>query len=260
MRGSLAASLAALLAASGALAAPVKVQHTEGLVHGFLVLSTLGGKPLADGDLLQEAKGDEVTSRLVFRFRDGSLHDETAVYSQRGRFRLLRSSLVQKGPAFKNPMTATINGKSGKVKVTYTEEDGDVEVEEKKLELEPDLANGLLLTLLKNISPKAAKTRVSMVAWTPKPMLVGLDIEPEGEDSFKLGGETRKATRYVVKVDIHGLMGVMADLLGKDPPDSRVWVMGGDTPAFIKSESPFYAGGPLWRIELVSPVFGEGAP
>jgi len=26
-------------------------------------------------------------------------------------------------------------------------------------------------------------------------------------------------------------------------------------PAFVKSEQPFYMGGPLWRIELVSPVW-----
>src|SRR4051812_47462052 len=59
----------------------VAVRHTEGLVHGFLALRTLDGSPIADGDLLQTARGTRVTSRLVFHFKDGSLHDETAVYS-----------------------------------------------------------------------------------------------------------------------------------------------------------------------------------
>jgi len=58
---------------------PVAVRYTEGLVHGFLVLRTLEGKALADGDLLQAARGDRVTTRLVFRFKDGSTHDETAI-------------------------------------------------------------------------------------------------------------------------------------------------------------------------------------
>src|ERR1700680_5109522 len=71
-------------------AAPVAVRHTEGLVHGFLVLRTLAVDTLADGDLIQVARGDRVTSRLVFRFRDGSVHDETAIFSQRRKFRLVK--------------------------------------------------------------------------------------------------------------------------------------------------------------------------
>jgi hypothetical protein len=67
-------------------AAPVAERHPEGLVHGFLVLRTLEGDTLADGDLIQVAHGDRVTSRLVFHFKDGSIHDETAVFSQRRNF------------------------------------------------------------------------------------------------------------------------------------------------------------------------------
>ena len=53
----------------------VAVRQTEGLVHGFLVLRDTAGTSLADGELLQVAKGDLVTSRLVFHFKDGSLLD-----------------------------------------------------------------------------------------------------------------------------------------------------------------------------------------
>src|SRR5262245_31160426 len=90
----------ALVLASALAAAPVAVQNAEGEVHGYLGLSTRDGRPLADGDLVQFARGERVTSRLILRFRDGSLHDETVVFSQRGRFRLVSDHLVQKGPAF----------------------------------------------------------------------------------------------------------------------------------------------------------------
>src|SRR2546422_3969620 len=40
----------------------------------------------SQGDFVQLARGDHVMTRLVFRFADGSLHDETAVFSQRGVF------------------------------------------------------------------------------------------------------------------------------------------------------------------------------
>src|SRR2546427_6100059 len=127
-------SLALLLASAallppGALpAAPVAVRHTEGLVHGFLVLRTLEGAILADGDLIQVARGDRVTSRLVFRFKDGSVHDETAVFSQRRSFRLLSDHLVQKGPAFRHPMEVSIDNSTGQVTVSYTDDDGKEKV------------------------------------------------------------------------------------------------------------------------------------
>ena len=76
-----------------------------------------------------------------------------------------------------------------------------------------------------------------------------------GDDMFKVAGSPRKATHYVVHVDIKGLAGVLAPLLGKDPPDSHVWILQGEAPAFIKSEAPLFAEGPLWRIELTSPTW-----
>src|SRR5690242_10246323 len=83
-------SLASVLLRSSLMSAEdVSVRHAEGLVHGFLVLRTLGGDRLADGDLTQNAAGERVTTRLVFRFKDASVYDETTVFSQRGAFRLI---------------------------------------------------------------------------------------------------------------------------------------------------------------------------
>jgi hypothetical protein len=56
---------------------PVTVRHTEGIVHGFLVLRTLDGKIIANGELIQVARDDRLTSRLAFHFADGSVHEET---------------------------------------------------------------------------------------------------------------------------------------------------------------------------------------
>ncbi|MBI4485154.1 MAG: hypothetical protein HY655_04000 [Acidobacteria bacterium] len=36
---------------------------------------------------------------------------------------------------------------------------------------------------------------------------------------------------------------------------SHVWVLEGEAPAFVKSEAPLFVGGPIWRMELVSPVW-----
>src|SRR5580658_9802210 len=103
---------------------PVAVQYTEGVVRGFLVLRTLEGDILAEGDVTQVARGDRVTSHTVLRFKDGSVNEETVVFTQRRTFRLVSDHLVQKGPAFKQPMDVSVDGLTGQVIVRYTDNDG----------------------------------------------------------------------------------------------------------------------------------------
>jgi hypothetical protein len=82
---------------------------------------------------------------------------------------------------------------------------------------------------------------------------VKLDITAAGSDPFSIGSSRRRARHYVVKIDIGGFAGLVAPLVGKQPPDSHVWILEGDAPAFVKSEGPLHLGGPIWRIELLSP-------
>jgi hypothetical protein len=236
-------------------AEPVAVRFAEGLVHGFLTLRTLDGGVIANGDLIQSARGSRVTSRLVFRFNDGSLLDETAVFSQQGHFRLITDHLVQKGPAFSKPLEMSIDRNAGRVVVRYSDDDGHPKVEDERMKLPDDLANGLVLTLLKNVRPEALPQSLSMIAPTPKPRLVKLAISSAGRERFSTGTLGRNATHYVVKIEIGGLAGLVAPLLGKQPADSHVWILGGDAPAFVKFEGPLALGTPTWRIELASPVW-----
>src|SRR5258708_16507064 len=108
-----------LLPTGEASAEQVSVRHTEGLLHGFLALRTLEGKSLADGELTQFAEGDRVKSHLVFHFKDGSRYEETAFFSQRGKFRLLSDHVIQQGPSFKHPMKTSIDAATGQVMVRY---------------------------------------------------------------------------------------------------------------------------------------------
>jgi hypothetical protein len=230
----------------------VAVRYTEGIVHGFLVLRTLEGNALADGEVTEVAHGDRVTSHLILRFKDGSVNEDIAVFSQRRTFRLISDHLVQKGPAFKQPIDITVDGSTGQITVRYPD-DGKEKTVTERLKLPADVSNGMVLTLLKNIRSNVPLTTLSVVAATPKPRLVKLLISPDGEESFSAGGFARKATRYVVKVDIGGIAGVVAPILGKQPEDTHIWILGGDAPSFVKSEGPLYPGGPVWRIELTSP-------
>jgi hypothetical protein len=229
----------------------VPVRHLEGLMHGFLVVQNLDGKALADGQITQDAQGDHVTAHLIFRFKDNSLYEETTQFSQRGTFRLLSDHLIQKGPSFPKPMDTVIDASTGQVKVRYMD-NGKARVIAQRLDLPPDIANGLLLTLVKDVKPTVPRTTVSMVATTPEPQLIKLAILPQGEEPFKIGSFSHKAMHYVVKAEIEGLKGFLARLTGKQPPDTHVWVLSGEAPAFVKLEGQMYVGGPTWRIQLAA--------
>jgi hypothetical protein len=231
----------------------VAVRYREGLTHGFLVLRTLEGKTLAEGDLTQVTRGNRVTARVLFHFKDGSVHDETTVFSQGKTFRLLSEHLIQQGPSFEHPIDVLIDGSTGNVTVRTTDHDGKEKVESERIDLPQDVANGLIFTLLKNLGAETTGTKLAMVATTPQPRMVKLAITRQGTEPFSIGDSSRKVTHYVVKVEIGGAAGLVAPLLGKQPPDIHVWILGGDAPVFIKSEGPLFYGGPVWRIELVSP-------
>lgn len=242
---------------SGALnAEQVPVRYAEGLTHGFLLLRDTTGNILADGDLQQTSKGSRVTTIVTFRFKDGSFYQDTTIFSQRRVFRLLTDHLVQKGPSFDNQdLDSFIDAPRGEV-IIRSMENGKEKVSKQHFDLPPDLCNGLIFVLLKNIRPGSATTSLPMLALSSKPRLVKLEISTEGERSFALGLISQKATHFVIKIKIAGIAGVVAPLIGKEPPDLHVWIISGGAPVFVRSEGPFFEGGPIWTIEFAAPEQG----
>src|SRR5581483_2947952 len=130
----------------GALRAePIPVRYREGSVHGFLAVRTLEGKILAAGDLTQTVRKNVVVSRLIFRFRDGSVDDETATFSQERDFRLISDHHVQKGPSFPHPTDVSIDASTGQVTVRYTDK-GKEKLESKRMNFRWILQMALFLT------------------------------------------------------------------------------------------------------------------
>ena len=241
-----------LLFAALPLSAQLAVRHSEGIVHGFLILTTLDGHAVAEGEQTQSPRGDRITSHLIFRFKDGSIHQEDAVYSQRKNFQLISEHLVQKGPTFKEPIDVSFTVSSGQVSAKAMEKDGKEKVISEHVDIPADIANGVILILLKNLPPGGAEIKLPYLAATPKPRMVKLAVSSAGEDSFVAGGATYKAIHYVVKVEIGGVAGVVAPIVGKQPADTHVWILKGPVPAFVQSEGPLFQGGPVWRTSLVS--------
>lgn len=247
------------LAATTMYAAPVPVRYIEGVSRGFLRLRGADGANLADGETYQVHRGADLVSRLTFRFHDGSLYDETTVYSQHKQFRLVSEHMVERGPAFPEPIDLAIDAPTGQVTVHYADK-GEQKVDTEHLDLPADLANGIVQTLLKNVRPDAPPASFSYVAATPKPRLINLLVSVAGRDRFSVGRLTYRATHYVLKVDVGGVTGAVASLLGKTPPDSHVWIVDGEAPMFLRAEQPFFANGPLWQIDMVAPSWPPAHP
>src|SRR5579875_1132580 len=116
--------LAAALLSGNLPADPVPVLHPQGSSHGFLIVKTVDGTRIATGDATEIVHGDRVTSRVIFRFRDGSIDDDTTVFVQRGVFRLISDHHIQRGPSFPKPIDVLIEASTGQI--TSRTEDGKV--------------------------------------------------------------------------------------------------------------------------------------
>ena len=247
----LAAVVLAVLVNLDGFADPVRVRYVEGASHGFLSLHTMDGAQIGIGEQLETRRGSTVTNRLTFRFNDGSLDDDTTVYSVAGPLRLISDHRIQKGPSFPTPMDTTIDARSGRVSVTYTDDDGRTKQELEQMDLPPDVSNGMMAVSLRNLDPAVPAT-LSYVAATPKPILVKLHIVNSGLDRFSAAGRAVQATHYVIKIDLGGVKGLIAPLVGKQPPDQHVWILTGPAPVFVASESNFFMGGPAWRMKTAA--------
>ena len=82
-----------------------------------------------------------------------------------------------------------------------------------------------------------------------------LELAVAAADRFVVAGSARRATHYVLKVKIGGLTGLVAPLVGKQPSDIHVWIYGGEAPAFLRAEAPLSTDGPLFRTDLVAPIW-----
>jgi len=248
-----------LLPFSAPEAAPLSVRLPEGNVRGFLALRSLDGTAVAHGEFHQKPQGNLVDSRLVLNFKDGSLYDETATFSQEKVFRLEAYRLLQRGPSFPT-MEVSFERKAGRYQARTQEKKGDEEkAASGELQMPDDLYNGMALILLKNLPPGAAAT-AQMAAFTPKPRLIKMQLSPEGEGSVLVGGDTKRVTRYLVKLEIGGLTGVIASLIGKKPPDLRYWFVTGDVPAFVRFEGAMFLNGPVWRLDLATVEWPKAKP
>jgi hypothetical protein len=235
------------------VAAPgaIPVRYSEGTVHGFLTLRTAADSLLAHGDLLQAPRDSDIQSRLVFHFPDSSVFQETATFTQHGVFALQSYHLVQSGRAFAQDLDVELSRNGQYVVTTKSHKDGKEDRLSGTLHLPDDVYNGMIITIAKNLLPQGGAT-VHVVAFTPKPLIIPLAITPSGPTHVLLGGHSEDVLRFTLTPKLNLIQRIGAQLKGQSPPDSHLWIVTEDIPAFVRFEGPLYSG-PVWRIDLTSP-------
>ena len=210
-------TVALLIAITGLMyspadAVPVAARFPEGIAHGFFLVRSLAGEIIGQGEMTQVVKGEDlVESRLVFRFKNGSLHDEKVAFSQQRVFTMISYRLVQRGPSFPDQIDVSIDRGTTAYKVqSKAGEDGKEEMLTGEFELPQDAYNGMLIMLLKNL-PKGTDETVSVLAFTPEPQVIKLQLLVMGEQTVQIGEVSSKATHYVFKPQL----GMIRELLGK---------------------------------------------
>jgi hypothetical protein len=236
---------------SGLEAAPIEVRFAEGTARGLLLVRSVSGETVGHGDFLQTVHGDRVESRLILRFKDGSLHDETVTFSQHRVFTMLSYRMLQRGPSFPETVEVSLDRKTGSYTMRTAREDRE-EASSGGIELPPDVYNGMVAMLLKNLTPGGPGETVHVVAFTPKPRLIELEMVSAGTQRLLNDDLAREATRYALKPKLGAALRLFATLLGKAPVDQECIILTGDVPAFLRCDGPLYLKGPVWRIEGTS--------
>ena len=237
-------------------AAPVAVRFSEGVTHGFLLVRSLAGEILGQGELTQLVnEGDLVESQLVFRFKDGSLHDEKVAFSQQREFMLISYRLVQRGPSFPAQIDVSVDRGAAEYKIrSKVGENGKEEELSGHVDLPKDVYNGMLITVSKNLQ-KGTDETVSVLAFTPTPQIVTVQLRAIDEHTVKVGEASSKATQYVFTPQIGMIRELVGKATGKLPAQFhyKCWILVDEAPSFVQFEGPLQLMGPIVRIGLVSP-------
>ena len=249
------AGMASTSCAQGAgrsASAGIPVRFAEGTIHGFLELRDASGNVLAPGDLLELPKGDGIESRMVFHFPK-SVFEETVTFTQHGVFTMQNYHLIQSGPAFANDLEVNLARSGAYVVKTRAHADGKERTFTGTLVLPPDVYNGMVITVAKNLPPNTTET-VHIVAFTPEPRVIKLELAPTATEKVLNGTHEEAVSHIALKPELGALLRFFAVLKGQSPPDSQLWIDTDQVPAFMRMRGPLYTG-PVWEISLATPTW-----
>jgi hypothetical protein len=99
-----------------------------------------------------------------------------------------------------------------------------------------------------------------MVLPVGKGRLAKLAISPDGTQPFTaVTGDRLKANLFRIKIDLGGVAGVIAPILGKQPSDVILWIAQGEVPVLVREQAQLAEGCPIISLELGGTSFSRSA-
>ena len=185
---------------SMAEAEPIAVRFTEGTTHGYLSLKTEQGRQIAHGELVQRTRGKRVEANLLFYFLDGSVHDEKVTFSQHRLFRMEKYFLKQTGRflSYSARSQELIERQEHSPFVLGQPVDLKFHVTGRSA-LPDDVYNGMIVTLLKNLTTRSRAQRFNMSPSHLNQSCIHFKLTPTHRLNVKMGARSKPVTQYVLE-------------------------------------------------------------
>jgi hypothetical protein len=228
--------------------------YPDGTVRGVLDLRTVRGELLARGELMQTANDEGFRSRMVFHLAN-SVIDETVDFIQYGGFILQSYRLVQSGPLFVQDIDATILSSGAYVVSTTSHIDGHSKRYVGNAGLPPEVYHGLAVSITTNPPHNGGET-AHIVAFTPQPRLISLELALAGTENMLLGKRDDAVSPVESKASSAAARGLWSRLNGSFRPDSHMWIVTEHLPGFVRYVGPTYSE-PVWRLNVMSPSWPQ---
>lgn len=249
---------ALLLAVVPARAVPLRYPQAD--LHGFPSLSDEHGALLADGELVQRKRGSQLLVHATWRFRDGRLAVEDDVLETRPQleqraFRWVESKGGRELRRFE------VNFADRKAHASKLEGQ-ELKRWDEDLDLEPGKAfTGYALALAvaqlrDDLSAPGSRIDLTVVAFTPKPRAVTLQISRQRGARVRAAGRALSADLYTLHPSLPFPISLVAH-----PPDSRLWFTSSSPPALLRAEENLIEkDDPRVRIDVIPAGAARPAP
>src|SRR5207248_382770 len=143
-----------------------------------------------------------------------SFFEERVTFTQHDVFRLVSYRLIQTGPAFAQDLDASLAREGNHYRVVArSHPDGRERTWEGSMDLPPDLYNGMIIMLLKNLSARDTEV-VHLLAFTPRPRMIELALVPAGRPRVLNGSSSETALLFDLKPKLGALVGFFAHVMG----------------------------------------------
>jgi len=233
-----------------AVAQPIPVRYALGTLHGFPSMSDLSGKVIADGELTQELKGDRLSVSVRWTFADGLEAEEHDTF-------LVGRELVQEQFAWVERKAGEelrrfeVDLTTGQAAAAHRGAKAAMKREEVHLDLPHGRSfagYGVALVASQVALEQGAHFLVTVVAFTPKPRAVTLEVRRDGEERLQVAGRSIPCARYTLHPRIPFPLNLFAGA-----KDAHLWMTRAEPPGLVRAEQSMAAkDDPVVVIDVTS--------